>query len=72
MLGWVRAEPFTRFLLEQSEYKVLSLDQWVGFLRFTQEVRAPCCVHTCTWAPLRPRTNCSQVWHTAQLQQRIA
>ena len=37
-----RAEPFTRFLSEQSEYKVLSLDQWVGFLRFTQEVAAPC------------------------------
>ncbi|KAK9838249.1 hypothetical protein WJX81_000160 [Elliptochloris bilobata] len=35
-------EPFTRFLLEQSEYKVLSLDQWVGFLRFTQEVAADC------------------------------
>jgi len=34
-----RAEPFTRFLLEQNEYKVLSQDQWCGFLRFTQEAR---------------------------------
>ena len=35
---WGRTEQFTRFLLEQTEYKVLSQDQWVGFLRFTQEV----------------------------------
>ena len=41
-----RAEPFTRFLLEQSEYKVLSQDQWVGFLRFTQEARTS---SRCSW-----------------------
>ena len=57
VLGW-RAEPFTRFLSEQSEYKVLSLDQWVGFLRLTQEARAPVSpshsVHARICATLRP------------------
>ena len=31
---------FCRFLGMQSEYKVVSSDQWLGFLRFSQEVRA--------------------------------
>ena len=67
VLGW-RAEPFTRFLSEQSEYKVLSLDQWVGFLRFTQEVRGPMlCAHFHMGSPRTP-TKCAQVWHLAQLQ----
>ena len=30
--------PFCRFLGLQSEYKVVSSDQWLGFLRFSQEV----------------------------------
>ena len=39
---------FCRFLGLQSEYKVVSSDQWLGFLRFSQEVRA----HLRTeWAP---------------------
>ena len=29
---------FCRFLGIQTEYKVISADQWLGFLRFSQEV----------------------------------
>ena len=31
-------EPFTEFLQEQTEYKTINRDQWMGFLRFTQQV----------------------------------
>ena len=31
-------EPFVEFLDEQTEYKTINMDQWTGFLRFTQEV----------------------------------
>lgn len=33
-------EPFAAFLQEQKEYKTINLDQWTGFQRFTEEVRA--------------------------------
>ena len=31
--------PFCEFLEAQSEYRAINLDQWTGFLRFTEEVR---------------------------------
>lgn len=31
-------EPFTEFLQEQTEYRTINRDQWMGFLRFTQQV----------------------------------
>lgn len=41
-------ERLCSFLVQQSEYKVVSADQWLGFLRFSQEVRH----HPCnTWDP---------------------
>ena len=33
---------FTEYLGEQTEYKTINMDQWTGYLRFTQEV---CEVH---------------------------
>lgn len=30
---------FTEYLGEQTEYKTINMDQWTGYLRFTQEVR---------------------------------
>lgn len=30
------------FLQQQTEYKGLNLDQWLGFLRFTEEVVPDC------------------------------
>ena len=39
-------EPFTEFLQEQTEYKTINRDQWMGFLRFTQQVG----FHAALWA----------------------
>eukprot|EP00891_Asterochloris_glomerata_P000239 jgi/Astpho2/239/Aster-x0015 len=35
-------EPFTEFLQEQTEYRTINRDQWMGFLRFTQQVSPDC------------------------------
>ena len=33
-------DAFARFLTEQTDYKKMNSDQWLNFLRFSQEVRA--------------------------------
>ena len=38
LAGNPHVAPFMRFLLEQMDYKTVNMDQWTGFLRFTQEV----------------------------------
>lgn len=35
-------EPFCAFLQQQTEYKSVNNDQWMGFFRFCQEVSADC------------------------------
>lgn len=40
LAGNPHVPPFTLFLAEQRDYKTINMDQWTGFLRFTQEVIA--------------------------------
>ena len=43
-------EPFTEYLTEQTEYKTINMDQWTGYLRFTQEVLPLRAVSSCRGA----------------------
>ena len=42
LAGNCHLEPFITFLENQTEYKTITLDQWQGLGRFTQEVRKDC------------------------------
>lgn len=42
LVGNVHLEPFVTFLEQQTEYKTITLDQWQGLGRFTQEVNSNC------------------------------
>jgi len=42
LVGNPHLEPFITFLGKQTEYKTMTLDQWQGLGRFTQEVNASC------------------------------
>ncbi|KAK9814982.1 hypothetical protein WJX73_003863 [Symbiochloris irregularis] len=42
MAGCPHVEPFTQFLMQQADYKTVNMDQWTGFLRFSQDVKPDC------------------------------
>lgn len=39
MEGNPHLPPFLKYLAEQKDYKTINMDQWSGWLRFTQEVQ---------------------------------
>lgn len=42
MEGNPHLPPFLKYLAEQKDYKTINMDQWSGWLRFTQETKPDC------------------------------